>query len=92
MWLGSTLDEFYTYDQLNRLATMDRGTLNGSFTGITGTPVREQDWTLDPVGNWNGFVTKNSGTTALNQSRTQNPVNEITAIGATVGAVWVTPQ
>lgn len=31
-------DEFYTYDGLNRLDNMQRGTLNATKTGITGTP------------------------------------------------------
>jgi len=85
------LDEYYDYDNLNRLTEMQRGTLTGGppFTGIGGTPGAEQDWTLDPNGNWSGFVTKASGTTTLNQTRTQNPVNEITAIGGTPG--WATP-
>jgi RHS repeat-associated protein len=85
------LDEYYTYDNLNRLTEMQRGTLTGGppFTGISGTPVAEQDWTLDPTGNWSGFVTKASGTTTLNQTRTQNTVNAITAIGGSPG--WATP-
>jgi hypothetical protein len=57
--VGSSLDEYYTYDNLNRLTMMQRGTLTGSpFSGISGTPVAEQDWTLDPTGNWNGFIIK----------------------------------
>ena len=83
------LDEFYAYDPLNRLTLMQRGTLNTGKTGITGTPVREMDWTLDPTGNWPAYLTKTSGTTDLNQTRTSNTVNEITAIGGT--PTWVTP-
>ncbi len=85
------LDEYYTYDALNRLATMQRGALNGTNTGITGTPALEQDWTLDPTGNWRGFVNKTAGTTDLNQARGANPVNEVTSISATTGPAWVTP-
>jgi RHS repeat-associated protein len=73
---------------------MKRGTLTGGppFTGISGTPAREQDWTLDKTGNWTGFLDKVSGTTDLNQSRTANKVNEITAISASGGTpVWATP-
>ena len=53
---GATdLDELYTYDGLNRLTAMQRGTLSGQ----TETPpdpsiadkVFAQDWTLDPLGN-----------------------------------------
>ncbi len=86
------LDEFYTYDQLNRLATMDRGTLTGSPpTGIAGTPALEQDWTLDPTGNWRGYLTKTTGTTDLDQARTSNTVNQITAITETTGPSWIDP-
>lgn len=69
---------------------MQRGTLTGSPpTGISGTPVRELDWTLDATGNWPAYLTKTSGTTDLNQTRTANTVNEITAIGGT--PAWYTP-
>ena len=93
IWKANTvttgLDEFYTYDSLNRLTQMQRGTLNGTKTGITGTPVREMDWTLDKTGNWSGYVTKTSGTDDLIQVRTSNMVNEITAIGGT--PTWAIP-
>ena len=88
------LDEHYTYDNLNRLTVMKRGTLTGSPpTGISGTPVAEQDWTLDPTGNWNGFIIKdNTGSQTLNQSRTQSKVNEIATITASGGTpVWAAP-
>jgi RHS repeat-associated protein len=74
---------------------MQRGTLNPTPptppTGITGTPVAEEDWTLDPTGNWRGYLTKAAGTTTLNQSRTSNTVNELTAFGASTGSVWANP-
>jgi RHS repeat-associated protein len=85
------LDEFYTYDPLNRLTEMQRGVLNSGKTGITGTPSVEQDWTLDATGNWANFITKSSGTTTLNQARTANPVNEITNITESTGPTWVVP-
>ena len=78
-----------SYDALNRLTEMQRGTLNSGKTGITGTPTREMDYTLDPTGNWPTYVTKTSGTTDLNQSRTSNKVNEITAVSGT--PTWATP-
>jgi YD repeat-containing protein len=83
------LDEYYTYDNLNRLIEMQRGTLNGTFTGISGTPVREMDYALDPTGNWTTYTTKTSGTTDLSQTRTSNAVNEITAFSGT--PTWSTP-
>jgi RHS repeat-associated protein len=86
------LDEFYTNDTINRLTDMQRGVLNGTNTGITGTPSVEQDWTLDPTGNWSNFVTSAAGTTTLNQTRTANTVNEITNITETTGPTWVVPE
>lgn len=83
------LDEYYNYDDLNRLTQMQRGTLNDSKTGITGTPAIQQNWTLDPTGNWNAYVTAASGSTTLNQTRTQNTINQITAIGGSPS--WATP-
>ena len=69
----------YTYTGENELATYQQGTLNGTFTGITGTPSATQNYTTDGVGNFTSVVT--NGTT---QSRTANAQNEITSIsGAT---------
>jgi len=85
------LDELYVYDPLSRLTAMQRGVLNGTNTGITGTPSVEQDWMLDPTGNWSGFVINASGTTTLNQARTANTVNEITNVTETTGPTWVVP-
>jgi RHS repeat-associated protein len=81
------LDEGYSYDNLNRLTQMQRGNLSSGV--ITGTPKREMDYTLDPNGNWSAYLTKTNGTTDLNQTRTANTVNEITAIGGT--PAWATP-
>jgi hypothetical protein len=39
--------------------------------------VSEEDFDLDPTGNWSGYVQKTSGTTVLDQARTHNHVNEI---------------
>src|SRR6185437_9092373 len=71
---------------------MQRGTLNSTHTAMTGTPAREVDYTLDIVGNWNAYLTKISGVTDLNQTRTQNQANEITAVGTSGGLpLWATP-
>ena len=88
---GAQFDEFYTNDGLHRLKDMQRGTLNGTNSGIT-SPTLKQCWTLDATGNWRGFnesTTGSSWTTV--QSRTSNPANEITNITNTVGSSWVTP-
>ena len=48
--LTAKQDEFYTYDGLNQLLTLQRGTLNAGKTGISGTPAWEEDFTIDPTG------------------------------------------
>ena len=88
---GAAYDEYYHYDGLQRLKDMQRGTLNGSNSGIT-SPTFGQCWTLDPTGNWKGFneaATGSSWTTV--QSRTANPVNEISGIATSVGTAWANP-
>ena len=67
--VASGKDEYYTYDDVNRLATFDRGDLNANKDAISGTPVKEEDWGLDMTGNWTDFLQKTSGTTDLNQDR-----------------------
>jgi len=93
---GTGQDEFYTYDGLYQVKTLDRGTLTGTPpTGISGTPSWEEDWNYDPTGNWRGgssaYLTKVSGTTTLNQNRTHNVANELTAISTTTGTAWPNP-
>jgi RHS repeat-associated protein len=68
------------------LKTFDRGNLGG-------TPKKkEQDWTLDQLGNWPGFVAKTEGTTDLDQTRDHNQVNEVGTIGANSGTPnWFDP-
>jgi len=89
--VSSGLDEYYTYDPLNRLTEMQRGVLNSTKTGISGTPSVVQDWTLDATGNWSNFTTLAHGTTNLNQTRTANKVNEIINITETAGPTWIVP-
>ena len=89
--VASGKDEYYSYDDVNRLTVFDRGDLNANKDAISGTPVKEEDWGLDMTGNWTDFLQKTSGSTDLNQDRTHNPVNEITGITETVGTAWVDP-
>ena len=94
---GTGQDEFYTYDGLEQVKTLDRGTLTGNPpTGTSGTPSWEEDWNYDPTGNWRGsstaYLTKVSGSTTLNQNRTHNKANEITDITETTGTAWPTPS
>jgi RHS repeat-associated protein len=77
--VNTEFGEVYSYDGLNQLVNTQRGTLDSSKTGVTGTPSLEQSWNYDALGNWNGATT--NGTT---QTRTHNQQNEITAVsGAT---------
>ena len=78
----SGFDVEYTIDDLNRVTQAEEGTWGGS--SIT-TTSRDQQWTLDQVGNWDvdkldldgdGNFT---GTDELNDDRTHNDANELTA-------------
>jgi YD repeat-containing protein len=40
--------ELYTYDNLNQLTSMQRGTLNSTHTGLVGSANYSQSWNLDP--------------------------------------------
>jgi RHS repeat-associated protein len=84
--LTTGLDEHYTYDGVNRLTIAQRGTLASDQSGITGTPVYEEDYTLDMTGNFSAYVQQTAGTVTLNQTRTHNTVNELTAASS-----WATP-
>ncbi len=67
-------DQLYLYDQLYRMKNFDEGTLSG---GTIASPVYEQDFTLEQLGNWSKFDEKSSGAYTLKQARTHNIVNEI---------------
>ena len=84
--LATLKDEFYSYDGVNQLTASQRGTLTQNKDGISGTPSREEDFTLDPLGNWTAYVHKTDGTTDLSQTRTHNTANELTAASS-----WATP-
>ena len=62
--------QLFTYDTLNRLTGYQQGQLNGTFTGIVGTPTNSATYTLDAVGNM---------TTYGSQTRTVNAQNELTS-------------
>jgi len=89
IYATENMDQAYTYDGLRRLLTSQVGTLSG--TTISGTPATEEDWTLDGLGNWPGYAQKAAGTATLTQTRTASPANEISGIGASLGATWATP-
>ena len=85
-------DELYDYDLLHRLKDMARGRLDAAHTGLSAKTFA-QCWTLDETGNWKRFQEDDTGagTWSLVQSRTANPVNEITDITESTGPAWVTP-
>jgi len=85
---GTGKDHFYGYSGLDQVTTSKQGDLNSGRTEITGTPGFQEAWTLESHGNWRGLTQTTSGTPTLNQSRTHTKANEVTMIGATVGANW----
>jgi RHS repeat-associated protein len=93
--LSANQDQYYTQDGLYQIKTLQRGTLNATQTGISGTPTWEEDWNYDPLGNWNGsksaYQTRVAGTTTLNQNRTHSTVNEITGLTTSTGTAWTAP-
>ncbi len=91
--LSSEQDQLYSYDGINRLSDMKRGTLDGTKTGMT-TLKFEQRWALDAVGNWNNFKqdTTGAGSFDLTQTRANSQVNEILDITNNIAQpAWVQP-
>ncbi|MDY3558363.1 RHS repeat-associated core domain-containing protein [Gemmata sp. JC673] len=77
--VNTAFGEVYGYDALDQLTSLNRGTLNGTKTGISGAVARSQGWDYDAVGNWDSVTTNGAA-----QTRTANAQNEITGIsGAT---------
>lgn len=90
---GKSFDEIYAYDRMQRLVGASRGRLADDNSRLDSSTFR-QTWGLDATGNWREFSefdTQTSTFSALDQQRTSNTANEITAIGASVGPVWQTP-
>ena len=90
---SANFDELYGYDGLYRLSQMQRGQLNSTQTAITSVTLDfQQNWMLDPTGNWGGFTEQaTGGSVTLNQTRSANTVNEITGITNSVGTGWSQP-
>lgn len=74
--VNTAFGELYGYDAMSQLVSFDRGTLNGTRTGLTGAASRAQDWDYDAVGNFDSVTTNGTA-----QTRTANRQNEITSIG-----------
>ena len=72
--LSPDISELYTYDQLDQVKSLSRGTLNQNQSAVSMPSFTEQ-WNFDKTGNWvqydkNGIV----------ETRTHNTANEIQAI------------
>jgi len=63
---NNTRNQAYAYDGLHRLTLFDEGTLAG--TSIS-TPTREEDWTLDQLGNWTNRIDAADQIDCLEQQR-----------------------
>ncbi|MCG6156975.1 hypothetical protein [Rubinisphaera margarita] len=91
--LSKHFNELHGNDQINRLKNLQRGTLSGQKDGITDKSFAEC-WSLDPTGNWKKYLkdTNDAGTWNLNQFRTNNTVNEITALTNSAGPNWAVAE
>ena len=75
------VDVLYTNDSLNRLVRAEEGSLSG---GSISSRTRDQQWTLDQVGNWEEDKLDLNGdgdwsdTDEWDDCRTHNDVNELT--------------
>jgi RHS repeat-associated protein len=100
-------DEFYAYDNLDRLIKLNRGALTGSPLTIADTAANySQKWTaLEEQGGWRGYQIAPAGANnyTFQQTRAINSVNEIAtangepppvgnSITGTGGASWIAPQ
>jgi RHS repeat-associated protein len=72
LW-NSNPSEAYGYDPMYQLTNWLAGRLTN---GMVPAPSSSEQWLLDPVGNWNAWITN-----GVSQTRTHNAVNEIIAIG-----------
>ncbi len=75
--IDAAFSELYDYNDLNELTSFQRGTLNSTKDGLTGSASRSQSWNLDALGNWES-VTTDSNT----QNRTHNSQNQVTGVGS----------
>ncbi len=69
--LNHSFDELYSYDGLNRLTSMKRGTLSSGNT-VVSAPTHQQQWRLDALGNT--FILTTDGTSVFNGFNLQNQI------------------
>ncbi len=88
---GAAFDELYSYDRVNRLKEMQRGTLNGTQSAIL-SPIFSECWSMDSTANWSGYRQGTApGDWSLVQRRSVDQVNAIVSFTNSVGAAWATP-
>ena len=82
------LDEYYTYNDLNELTGMARGTLDNN--GTIPSPVTTQNWTLDAAGN----MTDNNGTQETFNTANQEvqSINSVTPAYDNAGNMTTMPS
>ncbi len=88
---GASFDELYDNDDLDRLTNMQRGEVDTSGTPSISNRDYEEDFTLDQVGNWATYKSRDTeidDNWDLDQARTSNKVNEITVF---TGGDWIEP-
>jgi RHS repeat-associated protein len=73
-------DEAYAYDGLYQVKRDAVGTLNTNRTAIGGTAKEDEAFTYDPTGNWLAYHKDANGSSALDQTRSNNKDNQLTQI------------
>jgi RHS repeat-associated protein len=81
--VSATNSEHYTYDGVNQIKSLNRGTLNAGKTGVT-SPNFTESWNFDNTGNWSQY--NRAGTI---ENRTHNKANEVATIGGSSANVAV---
>jgi YD repeat-containing protein len=74
--LNPTHSELYTYDSINQIKNLNRGTLSQNNTAITNSNFTES-WDFDKTGNWAQY-----NRAGIVENRTHNAANEIQGIVA----------
>ncbi|HBO44766.1 MAG TPA: hypothetical protein DD670_12720 [Planctomycetaceae bacterium] len=84
------LDEFYDYDDLNRVTQLRRGAVDLELVEFQSeTEKWKESWTLDALGNWGYYEQMvDNDVTQLAQSRAHSKANEVTGL---TGGSWATP-
>jgi mono/diheme cytochrome c family protein len=84
----AALDQLFGYNALNEVTGDERGTLNGSDTGIAANQNLTETWSLDGMGNWSNYTHTGIGPN-IDQDRDTNALNEIKDYNGT--SAWAVP-